>query len=85
MFVFCLIGHPVFRLDEDLRNTDINVTVAKQINSMKIDLGKMEAFKPGRIVCNAHGGRPAPLISLEVADPLPVFINDTQTQTPGKM
>jgi hypothetical protein len=73
-------------LDVDLRNTDINVTVAKPVQDMKTKVvGKLVAGQPGQIVCDANGGRPAPMISLEITKPLPEFLNDTQTQTPGNI
>ena len=72
------------RLDEDLKNSYINITIAKPVKNMTIEIvGNLVADQPGHIKCLATSGRPAPLMSLQITDPMPEFLNNSLTQTPG--
>ena len=46
-------------------------------------VGNLVADQPGHIKCLATNGRPAPLMSLQITDPMPEFLNNSLTQTPG--
>ena len=72
------------RLDEDLTNSYINITIARPVKNMTIEIvGDLVADQPGHIKCLANGGRPAPMMSFQITDPMPEFLNNTLNQTPG--
>lgn len=72
------------RIDEDMVNTNINITVAQPIKNMSITMDQLIAGKSSKVVCKVNGGRPAPLISLEFTKPRPEIVNSTQQQTPDE-
>ena len=71
------------RLDEDLANTIINVTVAKAIESISLEMERMVVGKEGNIKCKVQGGRPAPMINFSIEKPSPDLSNNVMTQEPG--
>ena len=73
------------RLDEDLQNSYINITIAKPVKNMTIEMvGDLVADQPGHIKCLVNGGRPAPMMSLQILPlPVPEFLNNSLNQTPG--
>ena len=70
------------RLDEDLGNTVINITVAKEIDSISLEMDRMVVDQEGTIKCTVQGGRPAPMINFSIEDfsDLP---ENSMTQEPG--
>jgi len=73
------------RLDEDLTNSYINITIARPVKNMTIEIvGDLVADQPGHIKCLANGGRPAPMMSFQITDPMPEFLNNTLNQTPDE-
>ena len=73
------------RLDVDLSNTVINITVAHPIDNVTIEAaGNLVAGMDGKLVCKIFGGRPAPSIKFEFEDTKIKMVNDSLSQTPGK-
>lgn len=70
------------RLDEDLANTIINVTVAKAIESISLEMERMVVGKEGIVKCKVQGGRPAPMINFSIEKPSPDLSNNVMTQEP---
>ena len=72
----------ISRLDEDLTNSKIEITVAQPVEEVMVEtLTDLVAGQDGGIKCTVKGGRPAPIISMELDDP--EMVNDTISQIPG--
>ena len=73
------------RLDEDLTNTEINITVAKEIDTISLEMDPMVVGQEGTIKCTVQGGRPAPKISFSMEEPSPDLSKNSMTQEPGNI
>ena len=74
----------ISRLDEDLTNSKIEITIAKPVEEVMVEtLSDLVAGQDGGIKCTIKGGRPAPIVSMEFDNPAPEMVNDTVSQTPG--
>ena len=71
------------RLDEDLGNTVINITVAKEIQNITIEAEEMIAGQESAIKCNVMGGRPAPTMNFDLNFGIEL-VNSTVAQDPGE-
>lgn len=67
------------RLDTDLRNSDINITVARPVEAVVIQVkDELAANAIGEIDCFINGGRPEPLINFEiVGNSSEIMVNNT--------
>ena len=76
--------HLICRLDEDLTNSNISVTVAAAVEEVIIEAPEeLVAGMDGNIICTVKGGRPAPILNFDFGESSPEMVNDTITQTPG--
>ena len=74
----------ICRLDEDLTNSNISVTIAAAVEEVTIEAPEeLVAGMDGNIICTVKGGRPAPIINFDFGESSPEMVNDTITQTPG--
>ena len=72
------------RLDEDLANTVINITVAKEIQNVTLEVDEMIAGQESDIKCKVEGGRPAPMVNFNIEKPSPELLNNSMTQEASK-
>jgi len=71
------------RLDEDLTNSNISVTIAAAVEEVIIEAPEeLVAGMDGNIICTVKGGRPAPILNFDFGESSPEMVNDTITQTP---
>ena len=76
--------YSICRLDEDLTNSNISVTVAAAVEEVTIEAPEeLVAGMDGNIICTVKGGRPAPILDFDFGESSPDMVNDTITQTPG--
>lgn len=69
------------RLDEDLQNSKINVTIAKDVDHIEIEIeDDLVEGQDGKILCKINGGRPGPNLNFDFDKPVPTMINDTVEQ-----
>ena len=74
----------ICRLDEDLTNSNISVTIAAAVEEVIIEAPEeLVAGMDGNIICTVKGGRPAPILNFDFGESSPEMVNDTITQTPG--
>ena len=74
----------ICRLDEDLTNSNISVTIAAAVEEVIIEAPEeLVAGMDGNIICTVKGGRPAPILDFNFGESSPEMVNDTITQTPG--
>ena len=65
-------------------NSEIEITIATPVEDVIVETSEdLVAGDEGKIVCTVKGGRPAPIISLDLGQPVPEMINDTISQIPG--